>query len=90
MPGTQPRYSKEEFGRRGQEIYAKIKPLVEPGNHGRVIAIDIETGAYEIDDDPRAGVDRLFARLPDPQICSMRIGGGGVHQSGRLWLERTS
>jgi hypothetical protein len=37
----QPRYSKEEFARRGDEIYeSQVRQQVEEGNHGRIVAID--------------------------------------------------
>jgi len=52
MAVSQPRYSKEEFARRGDEIYERdLCPHVEAGNEGKFIVIDIETGAYEIDAD---------------------------------------
>jgi hypothetical protein len=42
----QPRTGKEEFAQRGDEIYAsQVRPQVEQGNHGKIVAIDIETGA---------------------------------------------
>ncbi len=45
MPVRQPRYSKEEFARRGNEIYEHaIRPLVEGDNPGKFVALDIETG----------------------------------------------
>lgn len=35
MTIRQPRYSKEEFARRGNEIYeSQVRPQVEEGNHG--------------------------------------------------------
>jgi hypothetical protein len=47
-----PRYSKEEFARRGDEIYeSQVRPQVEEGNHGKIVAINIETGAFEIADE---------------------------------------
>ena len=48
-----PRYSGEEIGRRGQEIYQQsLQSLVETQeNIGKIISIDIETGDYEIADD---------------------------------------
>ncbi len=50
MSVRQPRYSKEEFARRGDEIYAaQVRPQVEQDNHGKIVAIDIETGAFEVD-----------------------------------------
>jgi hypothetical protein len=69
-----PRYSSEEFVRRADAIYAKIKHLVDPGNDGKFLSIDIETGEYEISDKSGEAADRLFARLPDPQIFTYRIG----------------
>lgn len=52
MNGRQPRYSKEEFAQRGNDIYERqVRPLVEEGNHGKIVAIDIETGAFEVADD---------------------------------------
>jgi hypothetical protein len=49
MTVRQPRYSKEEFARRGNELYERqIRAQVEAGNHGKIVAIDIETGAYEV------------------------------------------
>ena len=44
MTVNQLRYSKEEFARRGKEIYqSQVRPRVEEGNHGKIVAIDIET-----------------------------------------------
>ena len=63
MKVTTPHYSKEEFARRGQEIYDRdIRPRIESGNEGKFVAIDIETGAYEIDTDDYTATERLLAR----------------------------
>jgi hypothetical protein len=79
----QPRYSKEEFARRGDEIYERVlRPIVEKGNEGRFVAIDIETGAYEIDADELSASDRLLARVPDAQIWLRRIGSRYAHRFG--------
>ncbi len=44
----QPRYSKEEFASRGNEIYEhKIRPSLEKQNYGKIVAIDIETEAND-------------------------------------------
>ncbi|NJR52255.1 MAG: hypothetical protein HC780_24445 [Leptolyngbyaceae cyanobacterium CSU_1_3] len=66
MAVRQPRYSKEEFARRGDEIYeSQVRSQVEEGNHGKIVAIDIETGAFEVDASEIAACDRLEARYPD-------------------------
>lgn len=83
MAATQPRYSKEEFARRGDAIYEReIRPLVEAGNEGKFVAIDIETGAYEIDTDELAAADYLLARIPDAQVWLRRIGSRYVRRFG--------
>lgn len=57
----QPRYSKEEFARRGHEIYeSQIRSQVEEGNYGRIVAIDIETGAFEVADDSLKAAKQLL------------------------------
>jgi hypothetical protein len=78
-----PLYSPEEFARRGREIYEHaLRPLVEPGNKGRIIAIDIESKAYEIDDNVISATDRLFARVPTAQPWIVKIGYPAVHHFG--------
>jgi hypothetical protein len=68
MTVRQPRYSKEEFARRGDEIYeSQVRQQVEEGNHSKIVAIDIETGAFEVADEILTAADRLFERLPDAQ-----------------------
>jgi hypothetical protein len=77
------RYSKEEFARRGNEIYElQVRPQVEQGNHGKIVAIDIETGAFELAKDTINAADRLLKRFPDAQIWCVRIGHRGVHRFG--------
>lgn len=78
-----PRYSMEEFAQRGQTLYERdIRPLVETGNKGKIVAIDIETGEYELAEDTLTASDRLYARVPDAQIWCIRIGHRAVHRIG--------
>ena len=65
------KYSKEEFARRGNEIYeTQVRPQVEEGNHGKIVAIDIETGAFELAKDTMTASDRLLERY---QIWRIRM-----------------
>jgi hypothetical protein len=83
MATRQPRYSKEEFARRGDELYERVvRPQVEAGNHGKIVAIDIDTGAFEVADDILTAAERLFARLPDAQPWSVKIGYPAVCRFG--------
>lgn len=88
MPTTGPRYPKGEFSRRGKAIYERdIRPWAEPEHNGKYLAIDIETGQYEMDADNRAAVDRLYARLPDAQPFGMRVGYPTMRRMGG-WRRR--
>lgn len=79
----QPRYSKEEFAQRGNEIYeSQVRSQVEVGNHGKIVAIDIETGAFEVGEDIVTASDRLLAKTPDAQTWFIRIGHLAVDHFG--------
>jgi hypothetical protein len=75
MATRQRRYPIEELARRGTEIYEqRIRPQVEAGNKGRYLAIDIETGDFELADTSLDASHRLIARKPDAQIWGLCIG----------------
>ena len=89
MTVRQPRYSKEEFARRGNEIYkSQVRSQVEAGNYGRIVAIDIETGAFEVADTPIAATDKLYERYPDAQPWVIRIGRRAVYRFGSRSLKK--
>lgn len=80
-----PRYTMEEFAQRGQSLYERdVRPLVETGNAGKIVAIDIETGKYELGENTLTAADRLYAIVPDAQVWCVRIGHRAVHRLG-MW-----
>lgn len=90
MTVRQPRYSKEEFARRGDEIYeSQVRSQVEADNYGKIVAIDIETGAFEVADDIVTASDLLLKRYPDPQTWFIRIGHRAVYHFGARSLRET-
>ena len=83
MSVSKPLYSKEEFARRGDEIYDReISPHVGPDDEGKFVVIDIETGAYEIDQDELAASDRLLARILDAQMWTRQVGSRYARRFG--------
>lgn len=89
MAVRQRRYSKEELARRGQELYESgIRQQVEAGNDGEIVAIDIETGAFEVDENIVPSTNRLFARYPDAQPWVIRIGHRAVDHFGARSLKQ--
>lgn len=83
MGPIKPRYSKEEFARRGDAIYEKdILPKLTAKDVGKFLAIDIETGEYEIAASEMRAGNKLRARLPEAQIWMVRIGYAATHSFG--------
>ena len=88
MAVRQRRYSKEEIAQRVQELYESgIREQVETGNEGKIVAIDIETGDFEIDENLMGATDRLFERQPDAQPWTLRIGYSAVYHFGSRSLK---
>jgi hypothetical protein len=83
MAVLEPHYSKEEFARRGQTIYERdIRPHLGAGDDGKFVAIDIETGAYELDRDDYTATERLLGRHPHAQIWLLRVGQRTAYRLG--------
>ena len=65
----------DEIVRRGEELYYRdILPQIEDGNKGRVVAIDVHTGAFEMAETAMDSVPRLRERVPDAEVFLMRVG----------------
>jgi hypothetical protein len=80
MVNHTPRYSREEFARRGPEIFDRtVRPTLRPDHEGQFVAIDIESGGYEIDPDDYTATERLLRRYPDAQNLA-----GASRTAGRL------
>jgi hypothetical protein len=83
MNERQPRYSKDEHAKRGAALYeTRVQPLVEPNHDGRVVAVDVDTGEYEVGDDTLTAAQALLNRVPDAQIWCVRVGRAAVHRFG--------
>lgn len=79
----QPKYSKEEHARMGEDVYERrLRAQLEAGNDGKIVAIDVDTGEYEVAEKVLAASQRLLARLPDAQVWCVRIGHRAVHRFG--------
>jgi peptide subunit release factor RF-3 len=86
----QRRYSKEVLAQRGQELYESgIRQKVEVENQGKIVAIDIETGEFDVGETLMAATDRLFERIPNAQPWTIRIGHGAVYHFGSQSLKQS-
>lgn len=88
MTARQPKYSFEDFARRGDEIYeTNIKSQVEDSNRGKIVAIDIDTGAWEMNTSEIIASKRLRTKYPSAQIWFVRIGSRSIRHFGRASKE---
>lgn len=68
-------FTTEEIVQRGKEIYYHdMLPLIPFGNEGRVVAIDVRTGEFEVGDNASASATQLRGRRPEAVIFFMRVG----------------
>jgi hypothetical protein len=82
--------SGEDIARRGKECYASLREQVEvSSNIGKLIAIDLETGDYEIGEDLLVISHRLKSRHPNAEMWAERIGFNAVYTVGGT-LTRTA
>lgn len=73
----------QEIGERGRALYERaIRARVEPGNLGKFLVLDVDTGEYEIDADQIAAFDRAIARNPSGNRYLIRIGSSAAHRLG--------
>ena len=83
MEALEPHYDPTEFTQRGQALYERgVLPHIIDDDEGKFVAIDIETGIYEIDTDDFTATERLLQRLPTAQIWLCRVGHRTTYQIG--------
>ncbi|TAE96491.1 MAG: hypothetical protein EAZ79_14370 [Oscillatoriales cyanobacterium] len=85
MTILKPRYSKQEFARLGI-----VRSQVEPSNKGKIVAIDIETSAWEIDSNEIVACSRLRTKYPTAQIWIVRVGSTYVRRFGAGRIQKVN
>jgi len=73
-------YDKDEIARRAKDLYerrVRRKAEAEGANEGRFLAIDVESGDYEIADDALGASAGLRRWRPDATVYLMRVGRPG-------------
>ena len=83
MTAIRPRYGKAEYAQRGDALFEQsIRPHLKNRDADDFVAIDIDSGEFEVDADEDAASDRLKERRPDAQIWVRRIGSRFVRHFG--------
>ncbi|HEX3148898.1 MAG TPA: hypothetical protein VHR66_12525 [Gemmataceae bacterium] len=86
MPTTQtPSDRLADEARRGQEAFDQfVKPNLRPEDDGKFVAVDIQSGKYEIDADDYQATERLAVRIPNARIWLLRAGYPTTHRIVRI------
>jgi hypothetical protein len=81
---SHPRFTGDEIARRGEQWYERsIRSRVEAeANIGKILSIDVETGDYELGDDPVVTSRKLQARHSGAAIWTKRVGYDAVYSVG--------
>jgi len=76
-------YSSEEFTQRAQAFYDRnVQPTLRPDDTDKFVAIDIDSGDFELDRDDYTATERLLARQPQAQIWLARVGRRAAYRVG--------
>ncbi len=85
MPTAKPGRTLDELTRLGEDIFDReLRPALKPEDDGKFVAVDVETGDYEIDEDDYAAVTHLLSRKPAADIWLMRAGYRAAYRIGMV------
>ena len=83
MPTTGSARSSEELARLGGEVFERcVRPSLRPEDDGKFVAVDVVSGAYEVDRDDYMAVTRLRARVPSADVGLARAGSPATCRIG--------
>lgn len=75
MPAAESHRSPEEVARLGEEIFERrVRPTLQDDDDGRFVAIDVDSGDHELDEDDYSAVTRLRGRRPSAEVWLGRVG----------------
>jgi hypothetical protein len=81
-PSTQ---SPDELARRAVEVFQlHIRPRLQPSDEGKFLAIHLDSGEFEIDEDDYAAVTLLRERCPAGEVWLMQTDGSPAYFMGHL------
>ena len=84
MPAAEPRRTPEELALLGAEVFERrVRPMLRPEDDGKFVALDVQTGDDEVDEDDYAAISRLRARIPAAEAWLSRIGQPAAYRMRR-------
>lgn len=75
------RYTPDEIARLGDELFDRVvAPRTTSEDAHLFVAVDVESGAFEIAPDELSAAHRLLDQNPDAQLWLRRVGAPYLHQ----------
>lgn len=72
---------RENSSASGRPLYERVvKPKLKPEDDGKFVAVDANTGEFEVDVDDYAVVETLLHRLPDAEVWLERAGHSTAYE----------
>ena len=77
--------TKRSIGDRAEELYnARIKHELSDAQLGEFLAIEVNTGEYEVHDDALSAMTTLHERIVDAEVFLMKHGSMHAYTLGHL------
>lgn len=81
MPAT--KRTLDELNKLGDDIFNRqVRPSLKPEDHGKFVAIDVDSGEFELDEDDYSAISRLRSRKPAADMWLMRAGYPATYRIG--------
>lgn len=75
----------DELARLGSEAVDRfVRPSLRPEDDRKFIAVDVNTGEFELDLDDFAAVSRLHSRVPNAEVWLAKVGSRAACRIGAL------
>jgi hypothetical protein len=82
---------RERIAKSGQQIYEHLAATrLRPEDDGKFIAIDIDSGAFEVDPDDFSATERLLHRQPNARMWLGRVGRKAAYRLGTRLIHKES
>lgn len=79
------KHTLEELEILGAEIFDRgVRPALRAEDDGKFVAIDVDTGEYEVNEDDFTAVTNLRRRRPEAEIWLMRAGYPTTYRMGPI------
>lgn len=75
----------DELAVLGRDLFDRqVRPTLRSEDDGKFVALDVESGDYELDDDDYVAVLRLRSRRPAADVWLLRAGSPTTYRIGAL------